>query len=33
MARALIGKEEGDTVEVATPSGTHAYEIGAVEYV
>jgi transcription elongation factor GreA len=33
MARALIGKEEGDTVDVATPSGLHSYEIARVEYV
>jgi transcription elongation factor GreA len=33
IARALIGKEEGDTVRVETPSGTHAYEISQVEYV
>jgi transcription elongation factor GreA len=33
IARAIIGKEEGDTVEVATPSGRRSYEIAAVEYV
>ena len=33
MARALIGKSEGDSVEVATPSGRRAYEIAEVEYV
>jgi len=33
IARALIGKEEGDTVEVATPSGPRAYEIIEVEYI
>ena len=33
IARALIGKEEGDVVEVATPSGTRNYEIVEVEYV
>jgi transcription elongation factor GreA len=33
IARALIGKEQGDTVEVAAPGGTHAYEIDEVEYV
>jgi transcription elongation factor GreA len=33
IARALIGKEEGDTVDVATPSGTRSYEIAAVEYI
>jgi len=33
IARALIGKKEGDEVEVTTPSGKRAYEIAAVEYV
>jgi transcription elongation factor GreA len=33
IARALIGKREGDEVEVVTPSGKRAYEITAVEYV
>ena len=33
IARALIGKREGDEVEVAAPSGKRAYEITAVEYV
>ena len=33
IARALIAKEEGDTVEVSTPSGQRAYEIAAVKYV
>ena len=33
IARALIGKEEGDMVEVATPGGTRSYEIIEVEYV
>jgi transcription elongation factor GreA len=33
IARALIGKREGDEVEVATPSGKRSYEIAAVEYV
>ena len=33
IARALIGKQEGDEVEVVTPSGRRAYEITAVEYV
>jgi transcription elongation factor GreA len=33
IARALIGKKEGDEVEVATPSGKRAYEISAVEYL
>jgi transcription elongation factor GreA len=33
IARALIGKEEGDTVEVTTPGGTRTYEILEVEYI
>jgi transcription elongation factor GreA len=33
IARALIGKREGDEVEVATPSGKRSYEITAVEYI
>ena len=32
IARALIGKEEGDSVEVAAPGGSHAYEIAKVVY-
>ncbi|MEL6236454.1 MAG: transcription elongation factor GreA [Pseudomonadota bacterium] len=32
LARALIGKEEGDSVEVRTPGGTRSYEIVAVRY-
>ncbi|MBM3379649.1 MAG: transcription elongation factor GreA [Betaproteobacteria bacterium] len=32
IARALIGKYEGDTVEVQAPAGVHAYEILAVRY-
>ena len=32
IARALIGKEEGDEAEVAAPSGARAYEIAKVEY-
>ena len=32
LARALIGKEEGDSVEVRTPGGTRDYEITAVSY-
>ncbi|ADM09707.1 transcription elongation factor GreA [Parvularcula bermudensis HTCC2503] len=32
IARALIGKEEGDQVEVAAPGGSHIYEIEKVEY-
>jgi transcription elongation factor GreA len=30
MARALVGKSEGEVVEVTTPSGTRSYEIVAV---
>jgi len=33
IARALIGKEEGDTAEVMAPGGTKRYEIVAVSYV
>ena len=33
IARAMIGKEKGDTVEVNTPSGVKAYEITKVEWV
>ena len=32
LARALIGKHEGDSVEVIIPKGTKAYEIIAVKY-
>ena len=32
IARALIGKEEGDTVDVVTPGGEKSYEIVAVRY-
>ena len=32
IARALIGKEEGDEAEVSAPSGARAYEIAKVEY-
>ena len=32
IARALIGKEEGDVVEVAAPGGTRSFEIIAVRY-
>ena len=33
ISRALIGKEEGDSVEVAAPGGTRAYEILKIQYV
>jgi len=32
LARALIGKEEGDSVEVRTPGGQRGYEIVRVVY-
>ncbi|WP_187272443.1 MULTISPECIES: transcription elongation factor GreA [Methylobacterium] len=32
IARALIGKGAGDTVEVTTPSGGKSYEVVAVKY-
>ena len=32
IARAMIGKEEGDTIEVQTPSGLRHYEIVSVRY-
>lgn len=33
LARALIGKEEGDSVEVVTPGGRRGYEILSIRYV
>ena len=33
MARALIGKSEGDEAEVAAPGGPRAYEIAQVQYL
>lgn len=33
IARALIGKVEGDTAEVQAPGGTRHYEVVAVSYV
>lgn len=33
IARALIGKSKGDSVEVAAPGGARAYEILKVEFV
>jgi transcription elongation factor GreA len=33
LARAIIGKEEGDVVEVRAPGGNTDYEIGAVRYL
>jgi transcription elongation factor GreA len=32
LARALIGKDEGDTVEVRTPGGDRSYEVISVRY-
>jgi transcription elongation factor GreA len=32
LARALIGKEKGDSVEVTTPGGRRSYEIIAIRY-
>ncbi len=33
IARALIGKDEGDSVEVKTPGGSKTYEILSVRYI
>ncbi len=33
IARALIGRSEGDVVDVKAPSGTISYEIDSVEYI
>ena len=33
IARALIGKEEGDSVEVRTPGGEKSYEILSIDFV
>ena len=33
IAKALIGKSEGDVVEVRTPGGVKEFEIGDVKYV
>lgn len=33
LARALIGKDEGDSVEVKTPGGDRSYEVVTVRYV
>lgn len=32
LARALIGKDEGDSVEVTTPGGQRSYEIVRIRY-
>ncbi len=33
LARALIGKDEGDSVEVRTPGGEKSYEIVSIRFV
>lgn len=33
LARALIGKEEGDSVEVRTPGGERSYEVLSIRYL
>lgn len=33
IARALIGKEEGDSVDVRTPGGTKSYEVLSVKFI
>ncbi|MBV7407958.1 transcription elongation factor GreA [Maritimibacter sp. DP1N21-5] len=33
LARALIGKDEGDSVEVRTPGGEKSYEILGIDYI
>ena len=33
VARALIGKNEGDTIAIAAPAGQREYEIVSVEYL
>ncbi len=33
IARALIGKKKGDTVEVSAPGGARSYEIGRVQFI
>jgi len=33
IARALIGKEEGDSVEVRTPGGERCYEVVKIAYI
>lgn len=33
LAKALIGKQLGDIVEVNTPKGEKAYEVAAVRYL
>ena len=33
IARALVGKSEGDVVDVVAPGGKHSYEVLKVRYV
>ncbi|MEZ5912647.1 MAG: transcription elongation factor GreA [Paracoccaceae bacterium] len=33
LARALIGKDEGDSVEVRTPGGERSYEVVSIRYI
>ncbi len=33
LARALIGKDEGDSVEVKSPGGTRSYEVLSIRYI
>jgi transcription elongation factor GreA len=33
LARALIGKDEGDSVEVKTPGGERSYEVLTIRYI
>lgn len=33
LARALIGKDEGDSVEVKTPGGQKSYEVLTIRYI
>jgi transcription elongation factor GreA len=33
IARALIGKTEGEVAEVMAPAGLRSYEVRAVEYI
>ena len=33
LARALIGKEEGDSVEVRTPGGEKGYEVLSIDFI
>lgn len=32
LARALIGKDEGDSIEVRTPGGVRSYEVVSISY-